>query len=166
MGWFKAIKSTMNALARQVKLDFCDLWILAVERIKHEDAFYCPDHSRAFEKQKLEHIYKMLKAQRVAELASSHEPDEIRESMMLYDENLRKIAEIIANDMFLTVSSNAIDRRMIDALKKNQEEDPVIESKERVLQTPYLMADFVWRIFMYGFNGLVFGLVGLKLCFG
>lgn len=62
MGWFKAIKSTMNALARQVKLDFCDLWILAVERIKHEDAFYCPDHSRAFEKQKLEHIYKMLKA--------------------------------------------------------------------------------------------------------
>lgn len=86
--------------------------------------------------------------------------------MMLYDENLRKKAEIIANDMFLTVSSNAIDRRMIDALKKNQEEDPVIESKERVLQTPYLMMDFVWRIFTYGFIGLVFGLVGLKLCCG
>ena len=159
MRWLQTEKEAMKTLAKQVELDFHDLRILAVERVKHEDAFYCPDHSRAFEKQKLEHIYKMLRAERAADLASTHEPDEIRESMMLYDEHLRKKAEIIANDMFSTWIGEA-------ALKKNQEEDPVIESKERVLQKPYLMMDFVWRIFMYGFIGLVFGLVGLKLCCG
>ena len=79
--------------------------------------------------------------------------------MMLYDEHLRKKAEVIANDIFSTWIGEA-------ALKKNQEEDLIIETKERVLQTPYLMMDFVWRIFMYGFIGLVFGLVGLKLCCG
>lgn len=152
-------KEAMKALAKQVKLDFHDLRILSVERVKHEDAFYCPDHSRAFEEQKLEHIYKMLRAERAVDLASTHEPNEIRESMMLYDELLRKKAKIIANDAFSTWIKEA-------ALKKNQEEDPVVESKERVLQTPYLMADFVWRIFTYGFIGLVFGLVGLKLCCG
>lgn len=166
MGWCKAAKNIMTVLARQVKLDFCDLGILAAERIKHEDTFYCPDHTRAFEKQKLEHIYKMLRAERVAELANTHEPYEIKESMMLYDELLRKKAKIIANDMFMTFSSNAVDQGVVGALKKNQEEDPVIKSKERVLQSPYLMMDFVWRIFMYGCIGLVFGLVGLKLCCG
>ena len=159
MRWPRIAKEAIKALAKQVKLDFHDLRILAVERVKHEDAFYCPDHSRAFEMQKLEHIYKMLMAERTADLASTHEPDEIRESMMLYDEHLRKKAKIIANDMFSTWIGEA-------TLKKNQEEDLDIESKERVLQTPYLMTDFIWRIFMYGFIGLVFGLVGLKLCCG
>jgi hypothetical protein len=102
MGWFKTVKITANALVRQVKLDFHDLGILAVERIKHEDAFYCPDHTRAFEKQKFEHIYKMLRAERVTELANTHEPYEIKESMILYDELLRKKAKIIANNVFST----------------------------------------------------------------
>ena len=159
MRWLQTAKEAMKALAKQVKLDFHDLGILAVERVKHEDAFYYSDHSRAFEEQKFKHIYKMLRAERAADLASTHEPNEIRESMMLYDEHLRKKAKIIANDVFSTWIGEA-------ALKKNQEEDPVIESKDRVLQTPYLMADFVWRIFMYGFIGLVFGLVGLKICCG
>lgn len=159
MRWLQTAKEDMKALAKQVKLDFHDLRILTVERVKHEDAFWCPDHTRAFEEQKVEHIYKMLMAERAADLANTHEPDESRESMMLYDEHLRKKAKIIANDMFSTWIGEA-------ALKKNQEEDPVIESRERVLQTPYLMMDLVCRIFMYGFIGLVFGLVGLKICYG
>ena len=159
MRWLKTAKEAMKVLSKQVNLDFHDLKILAVERVKHEDAFYCPDHSRAFEKQKLEHIYKMLRAERAADLASTHEPDEIRESMMLYDEHLRKKAEIIANDVFSTWIGEA-------ALKKNQEEDPIIETKERLLSGPYMIADFISRIFLYCIVGLAFGLIGLKICCG
>lgn len=159
MRWLQTAKEAMKELAKQVKLDFHDLRILAVERVKHEDAFYCPDYSTAFEKQKLEHIYKMLRAERAADLASTHEPDETRESMMLYDEHLRKKAKTIANDMFSPWIVEA-------TLKKNQEEDPVIETKERVLQSPYLAIDFVCRILIYGIIGFVFGLVGLKICCG
>lgn len=86
MSWCKIAKNAIKELVKQVKLDFHDLKILAIERVKHEDAFYCPDHIRAYEKQKLEHIYRMLRAERAADLVSTHEPDEIKESMMLYDE--------------------------------------------------------------------------------
>ena len=39
MRWLQTAKEAMKALAKQVKLDFYDLRILAVERVKHEDAF-------------------------------------------------------------------------------------------------------------------------------
>lgn len=158
MGWFKAAKNTMNALARQVKLDFCDLRILATERIKHEDAFYCPDHTRAFEKQKLEHIYKMLMAERAAVLASMHEPHEISESIELYDDWMKKKAKLIA--------SSGWPYDIEKALKSNQEKDPAIDTKERVLASLYATNDFISRIFLYCIVGLAFGLIGLKICCG
>jgi len=158
MRWLQTAKEAMKEFAKQVKLDFHDLRILAIERVKYEDAFYCPDHSRAFEKQKLEHIYKMLRAERAADLASTHEPDEIRESMMLYDDQLRKKANLIASGDW----SYDIE----EALKSNQENDQVIDAKERVLSRPYMMADFIGRIFLYSMIGLTFGLIGLKICCG
>ena len=91
----------MTALAKQLNLYFCNLRTLASKTVKHEDAFRSPaDHKREFEKQKIEHIYEILKAEKEAELANTHEPDEIKESLMLQDEYLRKKAWIIAGDVF------------------------------------------------------------------
>lgn len=91
----------MTALAKQLNLYFCNLRTLAFKIVKHEDAFRSPaGHKREFEKQKIEHIYEILKAEKEAELANTHELDEIKESMMLQDEYLRKKAWIISGDVF------------------------------------------------------------------
>lgn len=158
MNWFYEIRNIVKVAIEQMKLDFHDLRVLAVERVKYEDAFECLDHTREFEKQQIEHIYKMLRAERATVLASTHEPHEISESMRLYDDQLRKKAKLI--------TFNCWSHDIEEALKNNQENDQVIDAKERILSRPYMTADFISRIFLYGMVGLAFGLIGLKICCG
>ena len=97
----------------------------------------------------------MLRAERLEELSSTHEPNEIRESMKLYDEMLLKKAKILANDFFWLGES---------MLKKNQEVDPLIETKERILHSPYMTTDFLCRILAYGLFAFFLLIGGLKIC--
>ena len=62
-----------------------------------------------------------------------------------------------------------IEARIVEieaTLKNNQEKDPIIDVKDRVLARPYTLADFIGRMFLYGIIGLFFGLIGLKICYG
>ena len=46
------------------------------------------------EQQKIEHIYKMLRAMKFADIVRDHEKDEVRIAMAAYDESLRRSARL------------------------------------------------------------------------
>ena len=46
------------------------------------------------EQQKIEHIYKMLRAMKFADIVRDHEKDEVRTTMAAYDKALRRSARL------------------------------------------------------------------------
>lgn len=65
-----------------------------------EDMHKAKRHDEAFDNQLVEHVYQLLKAQLVAELECTHEPDEITESVMLHEPILRNKAKSIVKTRF------------------------------------------------------------------
>ena len=95
------------------------------------------------EQQKIEHIYKMLRAMKFADIVRDHEKDEVRTTMAAYDKALRRSARLGAQ-MSLTQAD------LMSRYFAARDKDAVAEAKKRVFGgRPTNTADFFYRIVMY-----------------
>lgn len=116
------------------------------------DDLFISDHSRAFETQRYEHVYRMLKLRRKADLTSTHEPEEIKSAMRLYEKILQQQAKMIVNRSLL-------DTKVQKFLKLKQDKDLVLRTKQRVFWCDKSI--FSTRVFMYVFIVCVIGFICL-----
>lgn len=109
------------------------------------DDLFISGHPKTFETQRYEHVYRMLKLRRKADLTSTHEPEEIKFAMRLYEKILQQQAKIIANRSLL-------DTEIQKFLKLKRDKDLVLRTKQRIFST---------RVFMYIFIVCVIGSICL-----
>ena len=103
------------------------------------------DLEHEIEEQKYMHVLKMLRAQLMRNLQNDHEQEEIPSALRSYKKILSTRARLVADTRF----SQWNLKNVSDAVKANQEKDEVIDASWRLNETPFAMADFMYRLFSY-----------------
>lgn len=156
-------------IAKYIKRDFKDLVTILKHKFKDgryidpslymDRALYSNYQNSIVENQKIDHIYKMLRALKRQDLQTDHETDEIVESMKFYKDYLMQRARIIADTTF-----SPMHTKVEEAKNKARNLDPqLLAAMKRQFGELGAKVDFICRLFLYG---LTLSTIGIFLIVG